>query len=502
MVQRRQKVLMELRPALEGFAGIPQETRLLFAAFQDIETVECWGLINHGGRRLSKAIDPRQRLLESRIHKRINRLSRFVVSVKARPHRTLFQRIEDMIDRWLGYQSLKMQVRWGRPIRLYDFNARNFGDFMWGTFFSKTLPASEFDKIRTAQFKTIRPTWKDMNLVGMSTGIFTPRFARLDTRGFDVFLSQTPWPGTVTKPTKLVVRYHDAIPMFLPHTISNVGFHQHAHYRSLVANAKQDAHFVCTSEDSRGDLLKIFPQVEKRTTVIHDVVSHHYYYDEAKCSHVAEIIRNRIEAETEPKFLTSREKSNFYKRHINGAAFPYVMMVSTIEPRKNHSRLIGAWEYLKTNLYPDLKLVVVGQPGWDFDLILRNMRGWQDRGELFNLSRVPAGELRLLYNGAAAVVCASVAEGFDLSGIEAMLCGGAVVASDIPVHREVYGDACEYFNPYSTIDAAQAIDRVISPNAQLRRRELIQKGLAHGKQYSRENTRPKWQEYFETLARA
>src|ERR1041385_7606743 len=45
-------VLMELRPAFEGFAGIPQETRLLFAAFRQLEnTVETVGLINHPNRR-------------------------------------------------------------------------------------------------------------------------------------------------------------------------------------------------------------------------------------------------------------------------------------------------------------------------------------------------------------------------------------------------------------------------------------------------------------------
>ncbi|MCA1300820.1 hypothetical protein LC062_21040 [Stappia indica] len=41
-----------------------------------------------------------------------------------------------------------------------------------------------------------------------------------------------------------------------------------------------------------------------------------------------------------------------------------------------------------------------------------------------------------MHKSARAVVCPSIAEGFDLSGIEAMLSGGVVAASDIPVHRE------------------------------------------------------------------
>src|SRR5690242_20535121 len=41
------RILMELRPGFEGFAGIPQETRLLFAAFRKMNGVDAVGLINH-----------------------------------------------------------------------------------------------------------------------------------------------------------------------------------------------------------------------------------------------------------------------------------------------------------------------------------------------------------------------------------------------------------------------------------------------------------------------
>jgi len=63
---------------------------------------------------------------------------------------------------------------------------------------------------------------------------------------------------------------------------------------------------------------------------------------------------------------------------------------------------------------------------------------------VFLLNNVPADDLRVLYRHAAATVCPSLAEGFDFSGVEAMRCGGVVLASDIPVHREVYQDAAHY----------------------------------------------------------
>jgi glycosyltransferase involved in cell wall biosynthesis len=177
----------------------------------------------------------------------------------------------------------------------------------------------------------------------------------------------------------------------------------------------------------------------------------------------------------------------------------FIMMVSTLEPRKNHTKFLAAWDYLKNHGMPDLKLILVGERGWEENRILDAMAPWQQRGELFHIHRVPSGQLRILYNAAEAVVCPSVAEGFDLSGIEAMLCGGAVVASDITVHREVYGDACEYFKPYSTIDQAKAIENVIHPDRSSRREELVEAGLRHGPRYKRENVMPIWHEFFERI---
>ena len=95
--------------------------------------------------------------------------------------------------------------------------------------------------------------------------------------------------------------------------------------------------------------------------------------------------------------------------------------------------------------------------------LLRAMQKWQLRGELFHLSSVPPSEMRLLYAAADPVVCPSVSEGFDLPSIEAMRCGAAVAASDIPVHREILGDAALYFDPYSTTGICDALMACLRP---------------------------------------
>ena len=80
-------------------------------------------------------------------------------------------------------------------------------------------------------------------------------------------------------------------------------------------------------------------------------------------------------------------------------------------------------------------------------------------------------------------------------GVEAMRCGGAVVASDIAVHREVYADAAEYCNPYSSGDVARAIINVIDAQNNQRREELIAKGAVVSQRYLFEAILPQWEAF-------
>jgi glycosyltransferase involved in cell wall biosynthesis len=120
---------------------------------------------------------------------------------------------------------------------------------------------------------------------------------------------------------------------------------------------------------------------------------------------------------------------------------------------------------------------------------------------MFLLSNVPAPELRLLYKHARATVCPSVGEGFDFSGIEAMRCGGVVAALDVPVHREVFVAAAEYFNPCSTQDIADAITRLIDPQHSARRQGLIEEGASESSRYLPERIVPQWQRFLKRVAR-
>jgi glycosyltransferase involved in cell wall biosynthesis len=119
---------------------------------------------------------------------------------------------------------------------------------------------------------------------------------------------------------------------------------------------------------------------------------------------------------------------------------------------------------------------------------------------VFLLADVLPSELRILYGHARATVCPSFGEGFDFSGVEAMKSGSPVVASDIPVHREVYADAAEFFNPYSIDALFHALQSVMDPALSARRDELLTKGTTVAERYEHASILPKWQSFLQSQA--
>jgi glycosyltransferase involved in cell wall biosynthesis len=87
-----------------------------------------------------------------------------------------------------------------------------------------------------------------------------------------------------------------------------------------------------------------------------------------------------------------------------------------------------------------------------------------------------------LYKDAQAFIFPSLSEGFGLPGLEAMASGTPVLASDIPVFREVYSDAVLYFNPEDVDDIANKIMQILTDKNL--RAALVLKGKSHIRKYS------------------
>jgi glycosyltransferase involved in cell wall biosynthesis len=117
----------------------------------------------------------------------------------------------------------------------------------------------------------------------------------------------------------------------------------------------------------------------------------------------------------------------------------YFVACGSIEPRKNHALLFEVWRRLRAKFGAATpRLVLVGSPGWQSEVILRPLEQDRELGALVHhFAGLSSPALARLMLGAAAVLCPSRAEGFGLPLLEAGALGVPVIASDIPSHREV-----------------------------------------------------------------
>lgn len=142
-----------------------------------------------------------------------------------------------------------------------------------------------------------------------------------------------------------------------------------------------------------------------------------------------------------------------------GLARPYILFVSTIEPRKNLDRLLDAYEALEAGLREQYDLIVAGSAGWHSEATMRRLQ--EHRPGIRHLGYVPERRLPGLFAGATVFVYPSLYEGFGLPVVQAMAAGTAALISPCGALREIAGDAAVYADPRSTSEVASALRRLL-----------------------------------------
>ncbi len=165
----------------------------------------------------------------------------------------------------------------------------------------------------------------------------------------------------------------------------------------------------------------------------------------------------------------------------NSLDYEYVLAVSSIDPRKNFSRLLSAVNLLNSNT----KLVIIGNKNKVFQNVGLNL----SKRVVF-LGHVSDEKLHKYYSNAKLFIFPSVYEGFGLPPLEAMAMGCPTIVSDIEVFHEVFGDATRYFNPYDINDIANCIHSVL--NSDSIRTDLINQGYKKAQKFN-------WEESAHTL---
>jgi glycosyltransferase involved in cell wall biosynthesis len=169
------------------------------------------------------------------------------------------------------------------------------------------------------------------------------------------------------------------------------------------------------------------------------------------------------------------------------------LSVGSLEPRKNHGRLLEAYGRSRAQR---------GQPAWP--LVLAGGKGW-----LMDDFAAPPGvvvtgyvsdsELEWLYRNCFAFLYPSLFEGFGMPVLEAMALGAPVICSNTTSLPEVAGEAGLLVDPLDAGAIAAAMVRLAS--GEVDREVLRAAGLRQARRFSWEASARKLLGVYEECAR-
>ncbi len=221
----------------------------------------------------------------------------------------------------------------------------------------------------------------------------------------------------------------------------------------LYQSAMTSNALIAVSEATREDLLRYYPAVRGKVSVIPHGVEERFF----------EIGRQRQRLEPEP----------------------YILCVSTLHPHKNIDRLIRAFALFRCERR-EFRLLVTGARGYSAKRLERLVAQLGVEDAVQFAGWIPRAGLHDLYLRASAFVYPSLFEGFGLPVLEALAAGIPTACSSIPALREVAGESALLFNPENEEALHEALRR-ITLDAGLRAR-LTREGPARAARFSWKTT--------------
>jgi hypothetical protein len=434
-------VLVDLSHAADGYVGVAQDLRLIFAMLSGLPGVEASGLLMPTARHDLPNIHPGRADAPALTAAVLHWMERNWSRPDPRPFPLSVLQTAQMLRQIARNRHLLLP--------LADSSQLNA---LWRILFARTLPPEQRAQVLAQHFYAT-----DLSVSGIidrCAHLPIPMLKTLAADGFDAVLFCMPRPVRLPRGVRQIQRFHDAVPVTDVDTVVNWKMAM-AHSR-LVRACAPDAIFVCNSPQSRDDLISLDPRREKNAVVIPCALA------------AARAPLNGVE----PATIIARHVT-FRALGLTGQAPPaawtppqtglrYVMAVSTLEPRKNFCALIRAWERVAARRDPDLRLVIVGGPGWREADVLSQLRPGVERGQIFHLQNVPTDDMHTLMRHAACFASVSYNEGFGYSPLEATQAGAPCLISDLPVFRWIFGDAALYVDPYDVESIAGGIERLVS----------------------------------------
>ena len=261
------------------------------------------------------------------------------------------------------------------------------------------------------------------------------------------------WP----RPCSLVATIHDLAPF----RVSRKYDLARMFYGRVVVKhlARRQNEIITVSHNTARDIEQFFKISRHQLRVIHNGIEHDRFF---------------------PRPVEEARAAVHQKYRLNKPFFLYVARLE--HPGKNHRRLIEAFERFKEETGSDWILAFGGSDWHGADLIHARIAESSYASDVRTLGFISNDDLPLLYSAAEAFVYPSLYEGFGLPPLEAMACGCPVISSDRGSLGEVVGDAAWIVEPEEVEDICDALIKLYSEPKS--RAALVQKGLAHSRQFS------------------
>ncbi|MFC1722138.1 glycosyltransferase family 4 protein [Patescibacteria group bacterium] len=142
---------------------------------------------------------------------------------------------------------------------------------------------------------------------------------------------------------------------------------------------------------------------------------------------------------------------------------PYLIFVSTIQPRKNIPIMVNAFSKFleKHKKYNNHLLLISGKLGWLYQDSLNAPKKYKIENNVKFLGRTPDEDLPPLLSGAEGFISCSLEEGFGIPLLEAMACETPAIVSNIPAFKELGKNNVIYVNPKSVESIKTGIENLL-----------------------------------------
>jgi len=226
----------------------------------------------------------------------------------------------------------------------------------------------------------------------------------------------------------------------------------------------------------------LVPMVLRRTDLI--VTNSHWTAEDVR-QHFPNCAAKTVAAPLglTPGFSAQRNPAVLEKYGIQE---PYLLFVSTLEPRKNMEGLLRAYTLARHALQEPIRLVLAGKMGWKTRSIEQALEEHPFRADIIHPGYIAAADLPVLYTMARALVYPSWYEGFGLPVLESFGCDTPVITSNVTSLPEVAGDAALLVEPGDPSDIAAKIVQIVGDESL--RQKLIARGRERSTQYTWERT--------------